>query len=159
MFKVREGEKTITLENARFSFFHCFFFIAVELGDYDAIEHDSDYLRTVKLVPNQNSEMEYRISEHHKLHRGLTSDEAKNYYLENATKIPLYGIYLFKSKDSCGKDISLGVTSCGMIVYQNDHTVNEFSWAKMLKISFKRRTFFIELKRELVSYKIVVFAF
>lgn len=95
--------------------------------------------------------MEYCISEHHKLHRGLLCEEAKNYYLDHATKIPLYGIYFYKSKDSCGKDIDLGVTSCGMIVYQNDHVVNEFSWAKMLKISFKRRTFFIELKRELVS--------
>lgn len=127
-----------------------FFFIAAELGDYDAIEHDSNYLRNMKLMPNQNSEMEFCISEHHKLHRGSTNDEAENSYLEHATKIPLYGVYFFKSKDSCGKDIDLGVTSCGMIVYQNDHVVNEFSWAKMLKISFKRRTYFIELKRELV---------
>lgn len=99
----------------------------------------------------QNNEMEYCISEHHKLHQGLSCEDAINNYLEHATKIPLYGIYFYKSKDSCGKDIDLGVTSCGMIVYQNDHVINEFSWAKMLKISFKRRTFFIELKRELVS--------
>lgn len=126
---------------------------AAELGDYDALEHDhdSDYLRTMKLIPNQTNEMEYCISEHHKLHRGLSCDEVENNYLEHATKIPLYGIYFYKSKDSSGKDIHLGVTSCGMIVYQNDHVVNEFSWSKMLKISFKRRTFFIELKRELVS--------
>lgn len=104
----------------------------------------------MKLIPNQSNEMEYCISEHHKLHRGLTSDEAENFYLEHATKIALYGIYFFKSKDSTGKDIDLGVTSNGMIVFQKDHVVNEFSWAKMLKISFKRRTFFIELKRELV---------
>lgn len=97
--------------------------------------------------------MEYCISEHHKLHRDLMCDDAIQNYLEHATKIPLYGIYFFKSKDSTGKDIDLGVTSCGMIVYQMDHIVNEFSWAKMLKISFKRRTFFIELKRELVSVR------
>lgn len=140
-----------------FFFVHClylsisYYFFAAELGDYDSLEHDSDYLHGLKLIPNQNDEMEFCISEHHKLHRGLLCDDAIQNYLEHATKIPLYGIYFFKSKDSTGKDIDLGVTSCGMIVYQMDHIVNEFSWAKMLKISFKRRTFFIELKRELVS--------
>lgn len=133
------------------------FNVAAELGDYDALEHDSDYLRKMKLIPNQTNEMEYCISEHHKLHRGLTCDEAENSYLEHSTKIPLYGIYFFKSRDSSGKDIDLGVTSCGMIVYQKDHIVNEFSWAKMLKISFKRRTFFIELKRELVRIEIIIY--
>lgn len=101
-------------------------------------------------MKNQNDEVEYCISEHHKLHRGLTREEAEYNYLEHATKISMYGVYFFKSKDSGGKDIDLGVTSLGIIVYQADHIVNEFSWSKMLKISFKRRTFFIELKRELV---------
>lgn len=105
----------------------------------------------MKLMPDQSQEMEYCISEHHKLHRGLICEEAKNNYLEHAVRIPLYGVYFFKSKDSTDKDIRIGVTSVGLIVYQNDHIVNEFSWSKMLKISFKRRTFFIELKRELVS--------
>lgn len=131
--------------------------MTAELGDYDPIEHDSDYLHGLKLIPNQNDEMEYCISEHHKLHRDLMRDDAIQGYLEHATKIPLYGIYFFKSKDSTGKEIDLGVTSCGMIVYQMDHVVNEFSWAKMLKISFKRRTFFIELKRELVSVSEPIF--
>lgn len=105
----------------------------------------------MKLLSNQNEEMEYCISEHHKLLRGLTREEAEYNFLEQATKISMYGVYFYKSKDSSGKDIELGITSLGIIVYQNDHIVNEFSWSKMLKISFKRRTFFIELKRELVS--------
>lgn len=144
-FPFELGKKTFSFSKKTFLFYY-----SAELGDYDSIEHDSDYLRNMKLIPNQTNEMEYCISEHHKLHRGLTCDEAENNYLEHATKILLYGIHFFKSKDSSGKDIDLGVTTCGMIVYQKDHIVNEFSWAKMLKISFKRRTFFIELKRELV---------
>lgn len=96
-----------------------------------------------------SNEIEYLIIEHHKLHNGLSTIEAENAYLENAMKISLYGIYFFKSKDSTGKDILIGVTTLGVIVYQNDHIVNEFSWSKMMKISFKRRTFFMELKREL----------
>lgn len=108
-------------------------------------------MKTMKLIPNQTDEMEYRISEHHKLHRNQSAADVENSYLEHATKLAMYGIYFYKSKDSTGKDIELGVTTLGVIVYQNDHIVNEFSWAKMLKISFKRRTFFMELKRELVS--------
>lgn len=103
------------------------------------------------LIAGQTSEMEYCISEHHRLHRGLTPTEAEYNYLEHATRIPLYGVYFFKSKDSMDKDMLIGVTTVGTIVYQNDHVVNEFSWSKMIKISFKRRTFFMELKRELVN--------
>lgn len=95
--------------------------------------------------------MEQRISANHKILAGIEKAEAENSYLEHTMKIPLYGVYFFKSKDSTGKDIDLGITSLGVIVYQSDHIVNEFSWSKMVKISFKRRTFFIELKRELVS--------
>lgn len=95
--------------------------------------------------------MEQRISANHKILEGIEKSEAENNYLEHAMKIPLYGVYFFKSKDSTGKDIDLGIMSLGVIVYQNDHVVNEFSWSKMVKISFKRRTFFIELKRELVG--------
>lgn len=106
----------------------------------------------MKLITSQTTEMEYCMSEHHRLHRGLTPDEAQNNYLEHAIRIPFYGVYFFKSKDSMDKDIKIGVTTVGTIVYQNDHIVNEFSWSKMIKISFKRRTFFMELKRELVSF-------
>lgn len=146
MFKVR-AQGSGEVKNLIFIVFP----LAAELGDFDTIEHESGYLKAMKLIPNQTAEMEYRISEHHKLHRNQSAAEVENSYLEHATKLAMYGIYFYKSKDSTGKDIELGVTTLGVIVYQSDHIVNEFSWSKMLKISFKRRTFFMELKRELVS--------
>lgn len=124
----------------------------VELGDFDPLEHEPGYLKPLKLMAgNMSGQLEERICEQHKMLRGMPRCEAENVYLDNATKLALYGIFFFKSKDSTGKDISIGVKTVGVIVYQNDHIVNEFSWSKMLKISFKRRTFFMELKRELVS--------
>lgn len=57
----------------------------------------------------------------------------------------------FLFKDSNGKDISIGVTSQGLVVFQNTIRVNTFSWAKIVKISFKKKQFFIQLKREAVS--------
>lgn len=126
--------------------------VLAELGDYNSSDHETGYLKSMKLLPAQLDETEYCIVEHHKLHRGQLPSDSELCYLEHATKISMYGVYFYKSKDSTGKDIALGVTSLGVIVYQNDHIVNEFSWSKMMKISFKRRTFLMELKRELVIY-------
>lgn len=37
----------------------------------------------------------------------------------------------------------------GLVVFQNQVKINTFSWSKIVKISFKRKQFFIQLKREL----------
>lgn len=55
-------------------------------------------------------------------------------------------------QDSTGKEISLGVTSLGLAVYQNTIRMNVFSWTKMVKISFKRKEFFIQLRKEPVNH-------
>jgi len=46
-------------------------------------------------------------------------------------------------------EIQLGVSSAGLVVFQNNVRINTFSWAKIVKISFKRKQFFIQLRREL----------
>jgi tyrosine-protein phosphatase non-receptor type 4 len=48
-----------------------------------------------------------------------------------------------------GKELQLGVSSIGLLVYQNGLRVNTFSWSKMVKVSFKRKDFFIQLRREM----------
>jgi len=56
-------------------------------------------------------------------------------------------------QDSNGRDIQLGVTSHGLVVFQANVKVNTFSWSKIVKISFKRKQFFIQLRKEsLESY-------
>lgn len=54
-------------------------------------------------------------------------------------------------QDYHGKDIFIGVTSIGIVVFQNNIRINTFSWGKIVKISFKKKRFFIQLKREAVS--------
>ncbi|KAG0721204.1 Tyrosine-protein phosphatase non-receptor type 4 [Chionoecetes opilio] len=49
---------------------------------------------------------------------------------------------------STNREIHLGVTSIGLVVLQNGIKMNTFSWAKIVKISFKRKQFFIQLRRE-----------
>lgn len=54
-------------------------------------------------------------------------------------------------QDVAGKELHLGVTSIGLVVFQNGVRINVFSWGKIVKISFKRKQFFIQLRREQVS--------
>lgn len=44
------------------------------------------------------------------------------------------------------------MTSIGLVVFQNCVRINTFSWSKIMKISFKRKRFFIQLRRELVGF-------
>lgn len=123
--------------------------VQAELGDYSTAEHAGvAYLAGMPLLREQTVEMERRIGELHKLHRGQLPADAEYNYLEHAKKLYMYGVDIHRATDSGGKDISLGVTSLGLVVYQNAVRMNVFSWSKMVKISFKRKDFFIQLRRE-----------
>ena len=43
------------------------------------------------------------------------------------------------------------MTSIGLVVFQNFLKINTFSWSKIVKISFKRKQFFIQLRKELTE--------
>ena len=96
-------------------------------------------------------EFERRVIELHKLHRGQSPAESEFNFLEHAKRLEMYGISLHQGKDSGGKDIQLGVTSIGLVVFQNQLKINTFSWSKIVKISFKRKQFFIQLRKELTE--------
>lgn len=119
------------------------------------MDHLNGYLSSLRLLAEQTEEAERRISELHKLHRGQLPADAEYNYLEHAKKLYMYGVDLHKATDSTGKEINLGVTSIGLVVFQNNVRVNVFSWSKMVKISFKRKEFFIQLRREPVSKAIL----
>jgi len=93
-------------------------------------------------------DIERRISELHKLHKGQPPSEAEINFLEHAKRLEMYGISLHNGKDSHGRDIQLGVTCIGLVVFQNNVRINTFSWSKIVKISFKREQFFIQLRKE-----------
>uniref|UniRef100_T1H1U8 FERM domain-containing protein n=1 Tax=Megaselia scalaris TaxID=36166 RepID=T1H1U8_MEGSC len=68
-----------------------------ELGDFNPIEHQPGYLNNMQLIPEQNEDTERRISELHKLHRGLLPANAELNYLEHAKRLDFYGIDLHKA--------------------------------------------------------------
>lgn len=74
--------------------------------------------------------------------------DAECNFLEHAKRLEQYGIDFHEATDSTGKEIKLGVNSIGLLVYQNNLRINTFSWSKMTKVSFKRKEFFIQLRRE-----------
>lgn len=119
-----------------------------ELGDYQPEEHGPNYLSHLQLIPNQTEEMEKKIAELHKLHKGQLPADAEFNFLDHAKRIDMYGVELHKAKDNANKDIELGVTHIGLVVFQNNIKINTFSWSKIMKISFKRKHFFIQLLRE-----------
>ncbi|EAA04150.5 AGAP007130-PA [Anopheles gambiae str. PEST] len=142
---VYQGRLPVTLNTA------CLlasFTVQAELGDYNPLEHTVGYLSELQLLPEQTEEAEHRISELHKLHRGQLPADAEYNYLEHAKRLELYGIDFHRATDSSGKELALGVSSLGLLVYQNGTRINTFSWSKVVKVSFKRKDFFIQLARE-----------
>lgn len=95
------------------------YLVQSELGDFDSSEHrDRIYLREFKFAPEQTPELEDKVMDLHRTHRGQTPAEAEMHYLENAKKLAMYGLDLHPAKDSEGVDIMLGVCSSGLIVHR-----------------------------------------
>ncbi|XP_039981918.1 band 4.1-like protein 2 isoform X2 [Xiphias gladius] len=121
--------------------------LQAEFGDYEP-DHPRplDYISQLTFAPNQNKEMEEKILELHKSHRGMTPAQADTQFLENAKKLSMYGVDLHHAKDSEGVDIMLGVCANGLLVYKDRLRINRFAWPKILKISYKRNNFYIKIR-------------
>ncbi|NXU90549.1 EPB41 protein, partial [Xiphorhynchus elegans] len=117
-----------------------------ELGDFDPDLHGPDYITEFKLAPNQTKELEEKVVELHKTYRSMTPAQADLEFLENAKKLSMYGVDLHQAKDLEGVDITLGVCSSGLLVYKDKLRINRFPWPKVLKISYKRSSFFIKIR-------------
>ncbi|XP_077076464.1 protein 4.1-like isoform X19 [Siphateles boraxobius] len=120
--------------------------LQAELGDYDPEEHRLDYISDFQFAPNQTKELEEKVVELHKSHRGMTPAQADAQFLENAKKLSMYGVDLHHAKDSEGVDIMLGVCANGLLIYKDRLRINRFAWPKILKISYKRSNFYIKIR-------------
>uniref|UniRef100_A0A3Q1AX80 FERM domain-containing protein n=1 Tax=Amphiprion ocellaris TaxID=80972 RepID=A0A3Q1AX80_AMPOC len=121
--------------------------LQAEFGDHEPDQpRPLDYIGQATFAPNQNKEMEEKILELHKSHRGMTPAQADAQFLENAKKLSMYGVDLHHAKDSEGVDIMLGVCANGLLVYKDRLRINRFAWPKILKISYKRNNFYIKIR-------------
>uniref|UniRef100_H3CBX6 Protein 4.1 n=1 Tax=Tetraodon nigroviridis TaxID=99883 RepID=H3CBX6_TETNG len=117
-----------------------------ELGEYDPDLHGADYAKDMKMVPGQTKELEDKMMELHQTYRSMSPAQADLMFLENAKKLSMYGVDLHPAKDLDGVDIMLGVCSSGLMVYKEKLRINRFPWPKVLKVSYKRSSFFIKIR-------------
>lgn len=104
-----------------------------------------------------------------RLRRGMSPAQADIQLLEVARKLDMYGIRPHPAHDGEGMRINLAVTHSGVLVFQvggprassahrdsdgiqkvlcpfqGNTKINTFSWAKIRKLSFKRKHFLIKL--------------
>ncbi|KAF7997362.1 hypothetical protein HCN44_005639 [Aphidius gifuensis] len=129
------------------------YIVQAECGDYVIEDYpDPTYLSTYKFIPHQDHDLERRIMENHKKHAGQSPAEADLNLLETARRCELYGMKMHPAKDHEGVPLNLAVAHMGIIVFQNYTKINTFSWAKIRKISFKRKRFLIKLHPEGYGY-------
>uniref|UniRef100_H3B2G8 FERM, ARH/RhoGEF and pleckstrin domain protein 1 n=1 Tax=Latimeria chalumnae TaxID=7897 RepID=H3B2G8_LATCH len=117
-----------------------------EIGDYDEAL-DREHLRNNKYIPQQGA-LEDKIIEFHRRHvfqSGQTPAESDFQLLEIARRLEMYGIRLHPAKDREGTKINLAVANTGILVFQGLTKINSFNWAKVRKLSFKRKRFLIKL--------------
>ena len=127
------------------------FAVQSEFGDYNHLEHENNYISGIKFLPNQTKEFEDEVLRLHKLHKGLSPDQAETHAIKKAQKLELYGVEIHHAKDAFEDDLDVGVTSTGMLFYQNKLRIHQFKWSAIVKISFKRKQFYVQLRENLQS--------
>ncbi|XP_041432657.1 tyrosine-protein phosphatase non-receptor type 4 isoform X4 [Xenopus laevis] len=130
-----------------------------ELGDYSHLEHLPGYLADYSYIPDQPLDFEKEIAKLHQQNRSLSPAEAEFSYLNTARTLELYGVELHYAQDQSNNEILIGVMSGGILIYKNRVRINTFPWLKIVKISFKCKQFFIQLRKELHEYRETVLGF
>nr|XP_033805623.1 FERM, ARHGEF and pleckstrin domain-containing protein 1 isoform X2 [Geotrypetes seraphini] len=115
-----------------------------EIGDFDE-NIAGEHLTKIKYIPQQETLAE-KIMEFHHNHVGQTPAESDFQLLEVARRLEMYGIRLHPAKDREGTKINLAVANTGILVFQGHTKINAFNWAKIRKLSFKRKRFLIKLR-------------
>ncbi|KAH3783391.1 hypothetical protein DPMN_161328, partial [Dreissena polymorpha] len=118
------------------------------IGDYSLKDCGPGlgYLNDFDFAPNQNQELLEKIYELHESHKGQSAVVAEAHFLENAKKLAMYGVDMHDVKDPENKRLSLGICATGILVYRDRLRIDRFVWPKILKLSYKRNTFYIKLR-------------
>ncbi|XP_002763314.1 FERM domain-containing protein 7 [Callithrix jacchus] len=114
-----------------------------ELGDFHE-ETDRKHLTQTRYLPNQAC-LETKIMHFHQKHIGRSPAESDILLLDIARKLDMYGIRPHPASDGEGMQIHLAVAHMGVLVLRGNTKINTFNWAKIRKLSFKRKHFLIKL--------------
>ncbi|KAL1283478.1 Tyrosine-protein phosphatase [Trichinella pseudospiralis] len=119
-----------------------------EFGDYSSEEHGDNYLSSFRFISKQSAAFLQKVADLHKQHRGQTPADAEFNFLDHAKRLDTYGVELFHAKDGNLAEVQLGVGAFGVGLFQQTVRANTYPWSKIVKISFKRKQFFLQLKPE-----------
>ncbi|CAH8479339.1 unnamed protein product [Schistosoma rodhaini] len=134
------------------------FIVQAKIGDFlEDLYQDHSYLFGLHLLNQPSDEMLKKIAECHRNLIGQSPAEADYNLLDTVRKIELYGIRINPAKDKNGLNVNIAVTHSGICVYQGGVRTNLFSWARIRKLSFKRKNFFIKIHPE--GYDAIGFSF
>ncbi|XP_030066585.1 FERM domain-containing protein 7 [Microcaecilia unicolor] len=114
-----------------------------ELGDFHE-EADRKHLENNQYLPNQVY-LDHKIMLFHQKHVGKSPAESDIQLLDIVRMLEMYGIRPHPASDGEGMQINLAVTHMGVLVFQGNTKINTFNWAKIRKLSFKRKHFLIKL--------------
>lgn len=125
------------------------YIVQASCGDYVVEDYpDHTYLSSYRFVPHQDPMLQMKIMENHKKHVGQSPAEADLNLLETARRCELYGMKMHAAQNIEGVPMNLAVAHMGIAVFQGVIRINTFSWAKIRKLSFKRKKFLIKLHPE-----------
>lgn len=120
-----------------------------EVGDYKRGLLEENYASKYRLLPIQTDDINKKVIEVHKQHKSLSSADAEYQFLEHAAKkLDCYGVEFYDAKDFNKTDVQVGVSSNGIVVFRDNEKASQFSWAKIIKIMFKKKIFSIQLRRD-----------
>uniref|UniRef100_A0A6I8NYZ3 Tyrosine-protein phosphatase non-receptor type n=1 Tax=Ornithorhynchus anatinus TaxID=9258 RepID=A0A6I8NYZ3_ORNAN len=118
------------------------------LGDYNSSVHLSGYLSSSHFIPEQNKDFVTKVESLHEQHSGLKQSEAESCYINIARTLDFYGVELHSGRDLHNLDLMIGIASGGIAVYRKFICTSFYPWVNILKISFKRKKFFIQQRQK-----------
>ncbi|XP_068792309.1 tyrosine-protein phosphatase non-receptor type 3 isoform X8 [Struthio camelus] len=123
-------------------------FREAQLGDYNSSVHHSGYLSNYSFIPEQNKDFLTKVESLHEQHSGLKQSEAESCYINIARTLEFYGVELHSGRDLHNLDLMIGIASGGIAVYRKLICTSFYPWVNILKISFKRKKFFIQQRQK-----------
>ncbi|PIC52699.1 hypothetical protein B9Z55_002696 [Caenorhabditis nigoni] len=125
-------------------------------GVYNPEEHVDGFLAADRLLPQlvldqfklNSEEWERCIKIYWADHWATTREQAMLEYLKIAQDLGMYGVNYFEIRNKKGTDLYLGVDALGLNIYDKADRLSPkvgFPWSEIRNISFKEKTFYIEL--------------
>uniref|UniRef100_A0A7N5P6P5 Band 4.1-like protein 5 n=1 Tax=Ailuropoda melanoleuca TaxID=9646 RepID=A0A7N5P6P5_AILME len=128
-------------------------------GDYNSSIHHPGYLSDSQFIPDQNDDFLTKVESLHEQHSGLKQSEAESCFINIARTLDFYGVELHSGRDLHNLELMIGIASAGIAVYRKYICTSFYPWVNILKISFKRKKFFIHQRQKQTESREHIVAF